>query len=76
MLSLGAHRCNRCRVLEQAHDQEMETYIRLVEQQSRMFRTGNVRAGRDLDAAIQFAKTKREAAIDALLTHSAHYHKA
>jgi hypothetical protein len=62
-------RCRQCLELEQAHDRAMDEYIRLVEQQGRLFRQGNVRAGRDLDSLIDKARSAREIAVNALLSH-------
>ncbi len=61
--------CQQCSQLETAHDDSMEEYIAVVERQSRFFRAGEPTAARDLDASIQRLKSRREAAIDALLKH-------
>ena len=65
---LGA--CQACVDLEQAHDEKMERYISLVELQTRLFRKGYTRAGKDLDGQIRQARAARESALDALLKHS------
>jgi len=70
VLQSTVHRCRRCIDFERIHDQKMEDYIGLVDQQSRMFRQGQVRAGRDLDAMIREAKVEHEQAAQALFRHS------
>jgi len=62
--------CPQCTGLEQAHDERMERYISLVELQTRMFRKGYVRAGKDLDGQIRHARAARDSALDDLLNHS------
>ena len=69
-------RCELCSALEHTHDQEMDAYLHLVEQQVRSFRAGNVRAGRDMDAAIQAAKTRWNASVSRLLAHGAEHRPA
>ncbi|HLJ46670.1 MAG TPA: hypothetical protein VKU01_11715 [Bryobacteraceae bacterium] len=66
--------CQKCVDLEQAHDEKMEHYISLVELQTRLFRKGYVRAGKDLDVQIRRARDAREAALDELLNHSSACH--
>ena len=74
MATLLCEYCERCRELEKIHDEEMDAYIHLIDQQSRMFRIGQSQAGRELDVAILNAKTRRQAAVDALLSHQAAKH--
>lgn len=64
----------QCAELEQRHDERMEQYISLVELQSRYFRKGYARTGKDLDGPIRLAKAERERAMDELLDHSAAAH--
>jgi len=63
------HECQQCRDLGETHDRAMEEYISFVDRQSRLFRLGQARAARDLDATLDRWKTKRIAAINALLAH-------
>lgn len=70
---IGGSRCELCSVFEHINDQEMDAYLDLVEQQSRSFRAGNVRAGRDMDAAIQAAKTRWNTSVSRLLEHGAEH---
>lgn len=44
-------------------------FLYLAGEQSRLFRARNVQGGRDLDAAIQMAKLKSQAAVDRLRSH-------
>lgn len=71
VLESTVHRCQARIDFERMYDEKMEYYIGLVDQQSRMFRQGRVRAGRELDAVIREAKAEHERVAQALLRHSA-----
>ena len=64
------YQCPDYIALERTYDEKMEYYIGLVDQQSRMFRQGQVGAARSLDAVIREAKEAHERAGQALLRHS------
>jgi len=49
--------CERCKELELRYLSQSEEYIGSIERQSRMFRNGEIRSGRDLDGAVAAAKT-------------------
>ncbi len=68
MSKFGRH-CERCAELEKLHGDKLKAYTGLVDQQTVFFRSGYVRAGKDLGSAIQMAKDAHDAASDALRSH-------
>ena len=69
-------RCRRCVNLEEAHDLEMEFFISLVDEQSRLLRKRQFQAARDCDMGIRMAKVRHERAIEALLAHNKEHQRA
>ena len=67
-------RCPECRGLEEAHEQAMEKYMSLVEEQSLLFRKGLAATARDLDSKVHLLKAQRQGAVDALLQHQARHY--
>ena len=65
--------CQQCRDLEEAHDRAMDEYIRLVDRQGGLFRVGQARAARDLDASLERWKSLRNVAINALHAHQSNH---
>ena len=63
--------CCRCVELEDVHNEKLDRYIALVEQQSRLFRDGKREDGRLLDTAIAAARSARDDAMHQLMAHHA-----
>jgi hypothetical protein len=61
--------CEHCTELEAMYLNRTDEFISLVERQSRMFRNGEVRAGRELDDAIIATKAAMHESLRAWAEH-------
>ena len=61
--------CGRCAELELLYRNRSEEFISLVERQGRMFRSGDVKVGRELDEAIIASRAAMQESLRAWAEH-------